>query len=145
MPFYDYQCDECGFVQEFMHGMKEEPQFVCRECGAEPMRRLISAEFTVATSYHAKETVADYKESEHRKKVKDPERAVRMRKQMFGHSAVGDPSMKTDPKHVVRKGRALGGQTKEIDKAEFIKAAAKSDSMVKIAQDALKKKGQNSG
>lgn len=123
-----------------MHGMTENPKYACPECGAEPMNRLISAEFTVATSYHARETVADYKEGEHRKKVKDPERAVKMRKQMFGHSEVGDPAMKSDPKHVLRKGRALGGQTKEIDKAEFIKSAAKSDVMVKVARDALRKK-----
>jgi len=84
-------------------------------------------------------SIADHKESEHTKKVKDPERAVKSRKKECGRDAVGDPSMNTDPRHVVKRGRTLGGQQKDIDKDEFIKAAAKDPVMVKKAQDALKK------
>lgn len=84
-----------------------------------------------------KETLADHKENEHTKKVKDPERAVRSRKRAFGHDAVGDPSMETDPIHVVKRGRTLGGQQKDVDKGEFIKAAARDDKMVEVAQKAI--------
>lgn len=84
-------------------------------------------------------SIEDYKESEHTKKVKDPERAVKSRKSAFGHDAVGDPSMTTDPRHVVKRGRTLGGQQKDIDKAEFIKAAAKDDYAVDQAIKAVQK------
>ena len=87
---------------------------------------------------HMKPTRAEHKEAEHHKKVKDPERAVKSRKKAFGHDAVGDPKMESDARHLV-KGRVLGGQQKEIDKKEFIQTAAKSDHIVKVAQDALKK------
>lgn len=83
--------------------------------------------------------MADRKETEHRKKVKDFDRAVRMRKKAFGRDAVGDPVEKPDPRHVIRKGRTLGGQQVEVDKKEFIKAAARDPAMVKIAQESLKK------
>lgn len=86
-----------------------------------------------------KGSLEEHKESEHTKKVKDPERAVRSRKKAFGKDAVGDPSMQTDPIHIFKRGRTLGGQQKDIDKAEFIKAAAKDQVMVKKAQDALRK------
>ena len=84
-------------------------------------------------------TMEDRKEAEHTKKVKDPDRAIRMRKKAFGKESVGDPSMKTDPKHVIKRGRTIGGQQKEVDKGEFIKAAAKDPGMVQIAQNVLKK------
>ena len=86
-----------------------------------------------------KPTRADFHESEHHKKVTDKERAVRMRKREFGHDAVGDPVDKADPMHIVKRGRTLGGQEKEVDKKEFIQAAAKDPMMVKVAQDAVKK------
>lgn len=86
-----------------------------------------------------KGTLEGHKEAERTKKVKDPERAVRSRKKAFGRDAVGDPSMQTDPRHVIKRGRTLGGQQKEVDKAEFIKAAAKDSVMVEKALDVVKK------
>jgi len=40
------------------------------------------------------------------------------------------------------KGRAIAGQHFDIDKQEFIKAAAKDPLAVKVAQEALKGKGK---
>lgn len=81
----------------------------------------------------------DYKEEEHKKVVKDPERARRRRKRIFGSEATGDPPLQNDPRHVIKKGRTIAGQDKEIDRSEFIKAAAKSDSIVQTAAQALRK------
>lgn len=32
MPFYDYFCPSCGKVEEFFHGMFEEPEIKCEKC-----------------------------------------------------------------------------------------------------------------
>jgi hypothetical protein len=89
-----------------------------------------------------KPTLADIREDNHSKKVSDKDRAIKMRKRAFGHEAVGDPVYTPDPKHIVKKGRVLGGQDKEVDKQEFIKSAAKDPLMVKLAEDALKRSSQ---
>lgn len=32
MPTYDYACEKCGFKEEQIHSMKEQPVFFCPEC-----------------------------------------------------------------------------------------------------------------
>ncbi len=142
MACYDYRCNDCCCVFEVHHGMSEQPIVNCAECGSTNTAKKISASFYVSQSYHPGGTFEDHRESEHRKKVKDPDRAVRMRKQAFGHDEVGDPKMESDPRHIVRRGRALGGQQTEVNKQEFIKAAARDPAMVKLAQDAIQKSQQ---
>lgn len=139
MPTYDYACEECGFTDEYRHSMTENPEYECPECKHRFLQKMISSTFYVAQNYHAAPNREDHKENEHKKKVKDLERAVRNRKKHFGHDAVGDPVDKPDPQHIVKKGRTLGGQETEVDKKEFIKAAAKDPVTVKKAQEALKK------
>jgi putative FmdB family regulatory protein len=41
MPRYDYQCQLCSFVEEYVHSMKENPEFHCPKCNGQ-MTRLIS-------------------------------------------------------------------------------------------------------
>ncbi len=137
MSTYDYECEKCEMSIEIVRSIKDDSDELCEKCGS-VMNRLISGGATIIAS-GLKPSLADHRESEHTKKVKDPERSVRMRKKAFGHDAVGDPSMQTDPMHIVKRGRTLGGQETEIDKKEFIKAAAKDDVMVNIAKKALKK------
>lgn len=116
--------------------MSSTEEFFCEQDQSK-LEKQLSSTFYVAGSMTP--TMADRKELEHTKKVKDPERAVKMRKKAFGTDSVGNPSMKADPKHVVKRGKTLGGQQKEIDRGEFIKAAAKDPGMVQVAQNALKK------
>lgn len=139
IPTYDYGCEECGFVKEVRHMMSESPEIECPECGHNFMAKQMSSTFYVAQSYHACPTMEDRKEEEHHKKVKDLDRAVRSRKQAFGHDAVGDPVDKPDPRHIIKKGRTLGGQEMEVDKTELTKALAKDDVAVDVAKKALKK------
>lgn len=138
MPTYDYACEECEFADEIRHEMAETKKYKCPECGHRYLEKQISANFYIAQSYHAAPTLKDHKQTEHTKKVKDFDRSIRKRKKQFGTDAVGAPVDKADPKHVI-KGRTLGGQEMEVDKREFVKAAAKDPAMVKTAQDALKK------
>lgn len=37
---YEYQCVKCEHVQEEMHGMKENPEVKCEECGSESKRKI---------------------------------------------------------------------------------------------------------
>ena len=135
MPTYDYMCEKCEHIVEIFHSMSDETERQCSECQS-TMNKQIGYGYFIAGGI--KPTLASHRESERTKKVKDPERAVKSRKREFGHDAVGDPGMQTDPRHVVKRGRTLGGQQKEVDKREFIKAAARDDRMVAECQKALK-------
>jgi len=119
-----------------MHMMSDETPRPCPECDC-PMVKQIGVGYLATKGF--KPTRADFRESEHHKQVKDKERAVRSRKREFGHDAVGDPVDQPDPMHIVKRGRTLAGQEKEVDKKEFIQAAAKDPVMIKVAQDAIQK------
>jgi putative FmdB family regulatory protein len=32
MPTYDYKCDQCGYQEEQIHSIKEQPVFFCPQC-----------------------------------------------------------------------------------------------------------------
>ena len=116
--------------------MSCEDNFTCSKCKSK-LEKQLSSTFYVAMGM--KPTMSDRKEEEHRKKVKDPERARRRRIKVFGHDAVGDPVDKPDPRHIVKRGKTIGGQQMEVDRGEFIKAAAKDPAMVRVAQESIKK------
>lgn len=137
MPLYDYKCPECDQVEEIQHSIHKDPKFKCSNCKSHMDRQISLGSYLITGGI--KGSLEDRKEAEHTKKVKDPERAVKARKRAFGTDAVGDPGMTSDPRHVVKRGRTLGGQQKDIDKGEFIKAAAKDDYMVNEAIKAVNK------
>jgi putative FmdB family regulatory protein len=136
MPTYDYYCKECDNIEEVIHSIKNTSAQKCSKCGCR-MKRQISGGGHVIIKCG---TTDNIKETEHRKKIKDPERANKMRKQAFGSSDVGPPRDKPDPRHIVKKGKTIGGQQMEVDKKELIKSLAKDDYAVKIAKDTLNKK-----
>ena len=39
--FYDYICHECEIVKEVSHGMMEEPEILCDNCG-KVIKRIVS-------------------------------------------------------------------------------------------------------
>ncbi len=44
MPIFEYRCEECGFVSEFLSGVAvEEPALACKNCGSAKLTRLMSA------------------------------------------------------------------------------------------------------
>ena len=136
MPHYDYCCEECGYDTEIFHMMSDSSSRLCPECESVMIKQM-------GTGYLAssgfKPTSEDRKESEYTKKVRDKERSVKSRRKAFGHDAVGDPVDTPDSMHIIKKGKTLGGQQMEVDKKEFIKAAAKDPLMVHKAQEILKK------
>lgn len=43
MPTYDYECKECGNIQEVKHEMRINHKVLfCKECGSENIRKVIS-------------------------------------------------------------------------------------------------------
>ncbi len=139
---YDYKCKECDQIEEIQHSIHKNPKYKCSNCEARMERQISLGSYVITGGL--KGSLEDHKEAEHTKKVKDPERAVKTRKKAFGTDAVGDPGMTTDPRHIVKRGRTLGGQQKDIDRNEFIRAAAKDPVMVQKAVDSLQKKQNES-
>jgi len=46
MPTYDYKCNSCGFIDEVVHSIKEDPEIQCSNCkSSDKMERLISRNF----------------------------------------------------------------------------------------------------
>jgi putative FmdB family regulatory protein len=43
MPIYEYQCQSCGHKQEIMHRISQTPSLECAACGANELKKLISA------------------------------------------------------------------------------------------------------
>ena len=52
MPIYEYVCQKCGEVSEFLTGVgRENPEVKCRECGSKEMAQILSpSNFTFASS-----------------------------------------------------------------------------------------------
>ncbi|MGR9072993.1 MAG: FmdB family zinc ribbon protein [Gammaproteobacteria bacterium] len=43
MPIYEYQCQSCGFEQEVMQKMSDEPLIHCPACSEPELKKKISA------------------------------------------------------------------------------------------------------
>ena len=43
MPIYEYQCDACGHVFERLQKISETPLTECPDCGADALKKLLSA------------------------------------------------------------------------------------------------------
>jgi putative FmdB family regulatory protein len=49
MPIYEYRCEKCGQVNEFLVLVKQE-QLSCKQCGGEDLTKLLSAHNTSSGS-----------------------------------------------------------------------------------------------
>jgi len=140
MPTYQYYCKKCDDISEHVHSIKDDPIIKCEECNRKLKRMVGIGCYVISGGIDQK--IEDYKESEHKKKVKDFERAIRNRKKHFGVDSVGNPDDKPDPRHIVKRGKTLGGAEKEINREEFVKAAAKDKTIVNACQKALRNKAK---
>lgn len=137
MPTYDYTCDKCKSTKEIIHSIHKNPVFKCEKCKSK-LRREVGIGAFVATNMQG--TLEDHKEGEYKKKTSDLERAIKKRKSLFGSSDVGSPVDKPNPKHIIRRGKHIAGQEQEVDKQEFIKAAAKDPHTVNLCKAIVDKK-----
>jgi len=123
MPTYKYVCESCGYSTEIFHMMSDEENRPCPECNTN-MSKQIGLGYAIIKGGNSSpsQLERDIKNRE--------ERAKDLKNKTVQRSHAGKGS---------GQGRALGGQHFEVDKKEFIQAAAKDPGMVKVAQDALKK------
>lgn len=47
MPIYDYKCDSCGEVTEFLLNSPDSNPGACPECGSKGMERMLSASYMI--------------------------------------------------------------------------------------------------
>jgi putative FmdB family regulatory protein len=51
MPIYEYRCEACGAVSEYLVGLGDDERIQCKVCGASGMNRILSASsFTLQSS-----------------------------------------------------------------------------------------------
>ena len=43
MPIYEYRCETCGDVSEYLVGLGDDERIQCKVCGASGMARILSA------------------------------------------------------------------------------------------------------
>ena len=43
MPIYEYKCQECGFQTEMLQKISDPPAVNCPACGADSLKKLVSA------------------------------------------------------------------------------------------------------
>ncbi len=51
MPIYEYRCNNCGRIQEFLIIGDNDTEIVCPNCGSKDMERVLSATFFSLNSY----------------------------------------------------------------------------------------------
>ena len=50
MPLYEYQCNNCGHISEFIEKPGSKKQHKCQRCGHSPIRKIISTFSTGGSS-----------------------------------------------------------------------------------------------
>lgn len=134
MPVYEYICKQCEhqfdvFVKGFNH---QDSDTKCEACGKGPCIRQLTAPM-ISISPDGPDRY-ERKEVEQSKKVKDPERARKMRKDKFGTEGI---SITKSPHYHKQKQVKAQGKS-DVDKKEFIKHAARNPKAVAAAASALK-------
>jgi putative FmdB family regulatory protein len=43
MPIYEYRCQACGAISEYLVGMRDDEQIQCKTCGSQAVSRILSA------------------------------------------------------------------------------------------------------
>jgi putative FmdB family regulatory protein len=69
MPIYEYECGACAERREFIQKFSDTPKLTCPACGADELKRLVSA-----AAFHLKGTgwyVTDFRDKDKKKKDGD--------------------------------------------------------------------------
>ena len=70
MPLFDYECEKCGHVTEFLESAESKKVHRCEECGSTRMKKMLSA-FSVRARCPAGSAVVQTA------RMKHPQRSVR--------------------------------------------------------------------
>lgn len=74
MPIYEYECNACGSKHEFIQKFSEGPKRKCPDCGANRLRKLVSA-----AAFHLKGEgwyVTDFRDKDKKKKGEGDKQAA---------------------------------------------------------------------
>ena len=137
MPVYEYVCTKCEhhfdlFSKTFS---VDDNSVTCEGCGKKSCKRQIS--MPQVKIGEDKPDRYERAEKSHMSKVKDPERARRLRKKKFGTEGI---SITKSPFYHKEKRVKAQGTSQEVDKKEFVKAAAQNPNAMKAAVDIVNKK-----
>lgn len=82
MPFYDYQCDDCGTVHEVFQRMTDAPLETCDKCGGKLRRILhpVAVHFKGSGFYSTDNRKVEYKKGAEGYDVLETERYKRAEK-----------------------------------------------------------------
>lgn len=131
MPIYSFQHPKTGEVYDVLRKFSEsgDPYVVD---GVECIKLINMPQIRISEAGPDRH---ERKEMDHAKKVKDPERARKMRKDKFGVEGI---SITKSPEfHKAKNIKAKGSS--DVDKKQFIQSAAKNPNALAAAQKALKK------
>jgi hypothetical protein len=145
---YDYQCTKCQNIQAFQRSIKEceelghiNKDYECEICKVKNvMQRIVSTDIQVIDKSRIRLNGDPHMEAEYKKRAKDPDRARKARRDKFGSDGISitkSPYYKKD-----KRIKAKGNQ--DVDKKQFIQAAARNPHALKAAQDAIKRAGKKS-
>lgn len=147
MPTYTFICTKKKCAQRFdaykksMNGPATgelDTEVACEHCGNQGGVKVIPDQLDIQINIGEFTDRYEKKAKDHHKKVKDPERARKLRKQKFGTEGISitkSPHYKKD-KRIKAKGNS------EVDKKTFIQQAARNPNAVAAAQNALQRAGK---
>ncbi len=53
MPIYEYRCEACGNISEYLVGLGDDEPIRCRQCGSDAMNKILSvSSFTLPSEGH---------------------------------------------------------------------------------------------
>jgi DNA-directed RNA polymerase subunit RPC12/RpoP len=148
MPEYDYRCVECEHEQSQFRSMKEchkldeiDPAFACTECHKRGTMKRVVSNFQVKDESRIRLNGDPKKEAQYEKRAKDPDRARRLRRKKFGTDGI---SITKSPHYHKEKQIKAQGKS-DVDKKEFVKAAAQNPNAVAAAAKAIGKSPTGNG
>lgn len=153
MPTYSFHCQKCDSdFESFSKVFRKEPigeiipDYDCKVClDRGGVKRIWPDDLDISLVVGEFKDRQAKQDEDHRKKAKDPDRAMKIRKKEFGSDNVNvKKSELAKREHKIQKKIIPHSQgvSQDMDKKEFIKAAAKNPKAFKAAQEALKKAGK---
>jgi predicted nucleic acid-binding Zn ribbon protein len=132
MPIYEYKHPVTGEIFEKFRPAKDYKKPLKLKDGTICPRLMSLSSIQFIDESRIRPNTGDpVKDAEYEKKVKCPERAMRNRKKLFGTEGV---SITKSPFYKKEKRIKAQGTSQEINKADFVKMAAKNPNAVAAAR-----------
>ena len=137
MPVYQYKHPKTGEIIDKFRLSKDYKKPLVLEDGTVCERHYDYSSVQFMDQSRVRPNTGDpAKDADYEKKVKDPERAMKNRKKLFGTEGV---SITKSPYYKKEKRIKAQGTSQEMNKSDFIKMAAKNPNAVAAAQKAIGK------